>query len=437
MQVETVPLASLVEDPANARKHAPKNLEAIKGSLTKFGQQKLIVVGQNNVVIAGNGTLRAARALGWDTIDINRSELEGTEAMAFALADNRSGELAEWDAAILGETLQGLLDVDFDVGSIGFDLDDLAAMLPSEEPSEGLTDPDELPEAVETRVKPGDIWMLGKHRLICGDATNAQHVERLMAGQTAILMVTDPPYGVEYDATWREEALGDKCMAPTRTGKVANDDRSDWYDVWAICNAQIAYIWHASAFSDVVMDSLRRAEFEVRQQIIWHKSVIAMSRSAYHWKHEPCWYAVRKGKDANWQGDRKQTTVWDAASPTHIMSGSKEVKTPHPTQKPSCLYEIPIENHTRPSDCLYEPFSGSGTAFIACEKTGRRCFGLEIDPHYCDVIITRWEAFTGLTATLETECQTDSTTLPMIPSLKPSRSPSKGRSKRSRSSANA
>jgi DNA modification methylase len=148
------------------------------------------------------------------------------------------------------------------------------------------------------------------------------------------------------------------------------------------------------------MNSLKDADYEVRQQIIWNKTVAAVSRSAYHWKHEPCWYAVKKGSDANWCGDRKQITVWDAASPLHIMSGSKEEKTPHPTQKPSLIYEIPIANHTNKKDGLYDPFSGSGTAFIACEKTGRRCFGMEIDPHYCDIIIARWEKYTGKQAKL-------------------------------------
>jgi len=190
---ETVAITSLVLDPANARRHPDKNLETIKGSLARFGQQKPIVVGKNNVVIAGNGTLEGARALGWDKINVVRTELEGTEATAYALADNRSGELAEWDANILGETLKSLQDIDFDLSAIGFDDDDLAKMMPTEV-AEGLTDPDAVPENVETRCKPGDLWILGDHRLLCGDSTNVQHVERLMGGQKASLCFTSPPY---------------------------------------------------------------------------------------------------------------------------------------------------------------------------------------------------------------------------------------------------
>lgn len=263
-------------------------------------------------------------------------------------------------------------------------------------------DEDEVPPVPpKVNIKLGDLFVLGRHRLMCGDSTNNENVKRLMNGEKPILMVTDPPYGVEYDATWREDALGDKLIGKPRDGKVANDDRADWFEVWQICNADIAYVWHASAFSDVVMDSLRRAQFDVRQQIIWNKSVLIMGRSAYHWKHEPCWYAVRKGCDANWKGDRKQVTVWDAAPPTHIMSGSKEDRTAHPTQKPVLVYEIPIQNHTNKNDLLFEPFSGSGTAFIACEKTERRVYGMELDEAYVALILDRWQKFTGQQAMRE------------------------------------
>ena len=267
MQIESVAIASLVFDPANARKHEAKNLDAIKGSLARFGQQKPIVVGKKGVIIAGNGTLAAARSLGWEKIDVVYTELTGTDATAFAIADNRTSELAEWDAGILSETLKSLQEMDFDLGSIGFDADDLAALIATPEPPEGLTDPDAVPENVETRCKPGDLWALGTHRLLCGDSTNVQHVERLMGGEKPLLMVTDPPYGVEYDAEWRGRA-GHAGLGKNRTGKVSADDNADWTSVWAISGAQIAYIWHASAFSDVVLKSLRDADYDVRQQII-------------------------------------------------------------------------------------------------------------------------------------------------------------------------
>ncbi len=194
-------------------------------------------------------------------------------------------------------------------------------------------------------------------------------------------------------------ALGDKAMGKGNRNLVANDERADWYDVWALFRGNVAYVWHASSFTDVVMDSLRRADFEVKQQIIWNKSVMVMGRSDYHFKHEPCWYAIRKNKNHNWVGDRKQTTIWDAAPPNHIMGGSKEEKTSHPTQKPAALYEKAYLNHTNMGEYTYEPFGGSGTAVIVCEKIGRRSLTMELDPKYVDVIVRRWQEFTGKQAT--------------------------------------
>lgn len=250
------------------------------------------------------------------------------------------------------------------------------------------------------KTKLGDVYALGSHRLMCGDSTNEESVKRLLKGEKPLLMVTDPPYGVKLDQTWRDDARRND-FAKGNKNVVANDDRADWFDVWRLCGAQIAYVWHASAFSDVVMQSLRRADFEVKQQIIWNKSVMTLSRQAYHWKHEPCWYAVKKGCNQNWKGDRTGTTVWDAASPAQAFGRGLEEKTDHPTQKPIILYEIPIENHTDKGDLLYEPFSGSGSAFIAAEKHGRRVYGMELDPVYCDIVVARWEKFSGKKAVLQ------------------------------------
>lgn len=396
MPYERVKIASLKFDPRNARKHDDRNIKAIMDSLNKFGQQKAIVVDDDNIVIAGNGTLEAAKRLGWDTIDVRRSGLKSDEATAYAIADNRSAELAEWDDPVLGDILSELKESGWELDDLGFNDDDLEKYIKAEG-TEGLTNEDDVPEIAQNEfgVKRGDIWQLGDHRLMCGDSTLKNDVEKLFEGNQPILMVTDPPYGVNYDAEWREKALGDKFMGKVRTGKVTNDDKADWTEVYALSGCQIAYVWHASAFADVVMNGLREAGYEVKQQIIWNKTVAAMSRQSYHWKHEPCWYAVKKGKDLHWNGDRKQNTVWDGASPLHIMSGSKEEKTPHPTQKPTMIYENPIQNHLLNGESLYDPFSGSGSAIIACEKTSHKCFGMEIDPHYCSVIIKRWQDFTG------------------------------------------
>lgn len=399
--IEYLPLEDLIPSARNARTHSKKQIGQIARSIKKFGFNNPILISDDKTIIAGHGRCLGAERLKLKAVPCVRlSHLSEDERRAYMIADNQIALKSEWDIERLSFELKDLQSVQFDLTPIGFDDEELEKLLATDEKETsgggGLTDPDDIPEAPkEPKTKLGDLYILGNHRLLCGDSTNREHVDRLMDGIKPILMVTDPPYGVTYDATWRNEAVGERSLGKNRTGKVLNDDRADWFEVWDICVASIAYVWHASAFSDVVMDSLRRADFEVRQQIIWNKSVMAMSRSAYHWKHEPCWYAVRKGCDANWKGDRKQTTIWEAASPTHIMSGSKEEKTPHPTQKPAVLYEIPIENHTVKGDAIYEPFAGSGTAVIAAEKLGRRCLMMELNPTYCDVILERWSKFTG------------------------------------------
>jgi len=233
------------------------------------------------------------------------------------------------------------------------------------------------------------------HRLLCGDSTSKADVAKLMDGKVPFLMITDPPYGVNLDQSWRDKALGDKAMGKGNKNIVSNDDRSDWSATWKLFQGDVAYIWHASKFADVVMESLRQADFEVCQQLIWNKSIMVMGRNDYHFKHEPCWYAVRKGKKHGWIGDRKQTTVIDAKSPNHIMSGSDEIKTTHPTQKPiDCMAKL-MQNH---AGSVYDPFLGSGTTLVAAEQLNRKCYGMELDPRYCDVIVARWEALTGETA---------------------------------------
>lgn len=318
---------------------------------------------------------------------------------AMNVAANKHG--GDFDIPKLSEWLLELDALNYDMGLTGFTKEEIENIMAPVTKLAAQGDPDHIPSAPKiATTKPGDVYQLGVHRLMCGDSSVITSVDRLMNGETAVLMVTDPPYGIKLDQSWRDEALGSKALGKGNKNLVSNDDRADWYDVWSIAPVTIAYVWHASSFTDVVMDSLRRANFEVRQQIIWNKSVMVMGRSAYHFKHEPCWYAVKKGSDANWVGDRKQTTVWDAAPPNHIMGGSKEEKTEHPTQKPILIYEIPIQNHTTLGDCIYEPFGGSGTGMIACEKMSRKCFMMELDPIYCDVIVKRWEQFTGKKAIL-------------------------------------
>jgi DNA modification methylase len=205
-------------------------------------------------------------------------------------------------------------------------------------------------------------------------------------------MVTDPPYGVSYDPAWRARAGVN--LNPRKLGKVANDDRADWREAWALFPGSVAYVWHASLHTSEVKQSLEVSGFDMRAQIIWAKDRFAFSRGHYHWQHEPCWYAVRGTSSAHWSGDRKQSTVWTIAARDDDGHG-------HGTQKPVECMRRPIENNSSPGQAIYEPFSGSGTTIIAAEMTGRSCLAIEIDPAYVDVAVQRWQAFTGQHAKLE------------------------------------
>jgi DNA modification methylase len=279
----------------------------------------------------------------------------------------------------LGE-LQGL---DFDLGLIGFDEAQLAALTANP----GLTDPDEVPEPPAMPIaKLGEIWQLGRHRLVCGDATNAGEVGRALNGMVPALMVTDPPYGVDYDPAWRARAGVN--LNPDKLGKVINDVRADWREAWVLFPGDVAYCWHAGRYASTVQASLEAADFEIRAQVIWAKDRFALSRGDYHWQHEPCWYAVRKGCRGHWAGDRAQSTLWNIAAREDSGHG-------HSTQKPVECMRRPIENNSSPGQAVYDPFVGSGTTIIAAEMTARTCHAIEINPAYVDVTIERWQNFTG------------------------------------------
>ncbi|RMF71540.1 MAG: site-specific DNA-methyltransferase, partial [Planctomycetota bacterium] len=250
----------------------------------------------------------------------------------------------------------------------------------------------EPPEVAVTR--PGDVWLLGDHRLLCGDATNADHVARLFAGATAGLMVTDPPYGVSYHPEWRQAAgLADGG----RTAEIANDDRVDWTDAWRLFPGNVAYVWHAGVHAASVAAQLESVGFGIRAQIIWAKPTFAISRGHYHWKHEPAWYLVREGATASWSGDHAQCTVWEIAH-------DRDDVTEHSTQKPLECMLRPMRNHDIAE--VYDPFVGSGTTIMAAERARRRCFAMEITPSFCDVAVSRWERSAAAEAILETTGET-------------------------------
>lgn len=388
MKLETVALGSISPDPANTRKHSRRNLDAIKASLRRFGQQKPIVVDSRGTVLAGNGTLAAATELGWSEIQIVRTALAGVDATAFGIADNRTAELAEWDDK-LGDVLASLKAEDFPLAEIGFDEADLAELAGEPESSDADAEP-QIDKAEELRAKwdvqLGQVWQLGEHRITCGDSTSAEVVARLLGDEKPHLMVTDPPYGVEYDASWRQEA--GVAGAGAATGKVLNDDRADWTDAWKLFDGDVCYVWHADKFSPIVARSLEATKFEIRALIVWAKSQHTFGRGDYHSQHEPCWYAVRKGRAGHYNGDRTQSTLWQIDKP-------KKSETGHSTQKPVECMERPIRNNSKQGDLVYEPFSGSGTTIIACERTGRKCRAIELKPAYVAIAIQRWADATG------------------------------------------
>jgi DNA modification methylase len=399
--IETWPLDRLRPYARNAKTHGPDQVAKIAASMAEFGWTVPVLVSSDGEVIAGHGRILAATQLGLsDAPVIVLDHLSEAQRRAYRIADNKLTELGEWNDAFLSEELKGLAEDEFDLSLIGFGEAELSALLDGIEEGDSAAreGEDEIPDIPEDPVtRPGDLWILGNHRLLCGDATVATDVERLLGTVKPLLMVTDPPYGVDYDPAWRNKA---GAAATKRTGKVLNDDRADWREAWALFPGDVAYVWHGALHAAVVAVSLEAAGFKVRSQIIWAKDRLVLSRGDYHWQHEPCWYAVKKTGKGHWAGDRKQTTLWQ------IAHRDQDADTVHGTQKPVECMRRPILNNSSPGQAIYEPFMGSGTTLIAAETIGRVCLGIELNPAYVDVAIDRWQQFTGEPAVLVDEDRT-------------------------------
>lgn len=375
----------LLANPGNWRIHPSKQQEALAGSLDVVGWvQQVMVNRRTGFVVDGHARVALAISRGEPMVPVLYVDLEPEEEALVLASLDPIAALAGTDDAQLAALLES---IETDNEGLRALLSDLGA-----KPREGLTEPDDLPEPVaETYVKPGDLWVLGRHRVLCGDATSPADVARVLDGERPNITVTDPPYGVEYDASWRREVTPDSHL---REGKVNNDDRADWSAAMELFPGEVAYVWHGGLHAGLVSDNLAATGFEVRAQIIWVKPSLVLSRGAYHWQHEPAWFAVRKGATASWIGDRKQTTVWEVAVVKRSTSG-EDMVTEHSTQKPVECMARPLRNH---EGDVYDPFLGSGTTLIAAEQAGRRCFGIEIDPRYVQMTIERWQNFTGGTA---------------------------------------
>jgi DNA modification methylase len=402
LSIVHLPIDKLIPYVNNSRTHSDEQVAKIASSIKEFGFNDPIAIDMLNGIIAGHGRLEAARLLGLTIVPtIQLGHLTREQQKAYVIAHNRIALDAGWDNDLLKIELQELEDAGFDTSKTGFEDEEIKALINPEVVLDGLIDSSSTPEVIETPISVlGDVWVLGNHRLMCGDSIEVDAVDKLVAAHKPVLMVTDPPYGVSYDPEWREVAqLG---VGEGSKGKVENDDKMDWTDAYSLFSGDVMYVWHAGVYSGSVSRHIENVGFGIVSQIIWVKQHFALSRGDYHWQHEPCWYAVRKGKKHNWNGSRDQSTTWDIMNNNSFGNANPEKTWGHGTQKPIECMARPIVNNTKPGDYVYDPFGGSGTTLIACEKHARKCLMMEISPVYVDVIIRRWQDFTGCKAILET-----------------------------------
>ena len=438
VRIEFWPIDKLVFYARNPRKNDAA-VDRMCASIREFGFKIPVLARSDGTIVDGHLRIKAARKLGsWPGADTTQipvilcDEWSEAQVKAFRLMVNRSVTWADWDEELLSLELQELNAADFDLSLTGFNPGEIDGLLaiPDEERAKAVP---EVPENPVSRV--GDLWLCGDHRVLCGDSLRREDVDRLLGDRKPILMVTDPPYGIELDSEWRDRAglntaPGEKrtriSKAAAKTNPqyaaepsymkhrteghtettISGDTRADWSEGFELVpSLQIAYVWHASRFTREVLDGLLRIGFLHHQQIIWDKGRTVLTRTLYWFQHEPCWF-VRK-KNAPWYGKAgENSTIWASPSPKFIMGGSDEDKFDHPTQKPVDLMRRPILNHLKRGELVYEPFLGSGTTLAAAELTERVCCGMEFDPKYVDVIVQRWQTLSGKKATLEADGRT-------------------------------
>jgi len=391
MQIEKRQLSELIPYINNSRKHSDDQVTQIAASIKEFGWTNPILVDGDNGIIAGHGRIMAAKKLNMTEVPvIELAHLSKEQRKALIIADNKLALNSDWDSNLLAIELKDLQDLGFDLNLTGFNADELANLLLPEQVA-GLTDEDAIPETpIEPKTKLGDIYQLGNHRLMCGDSCSIEQVEQLTDGLVDIL-VTDPPYNVNYEGATKDkltimnDSMGDEQFRQfLRDAFVAADT--------VMKPGAVFYIWHADSEGYNFRGACRDANWKVRQTLIWQKDSMVMGRQDYHWKHEPCLYGWKEGAAHLWAADRKQTTIIHCKKP--------RINDIHPTMKPVELMEYQILNNTKGMDIVLDLFGGSGSTMIACEKVGRQSRLMELDPKYCDVIVKRWEDFTGKKAEL-------------------------------------
>ena len=396
-QATNIKLAQLKEYANNPRKITKEMLDKLASHIKEDGYHQRIIVDNDYTIIGGHQRKKALYMAGYD----DETEIE-------VLMPSRKLTLEEIDRLNIRDNL-AFGEYDFDVLTERFDMEELLSfgmdkdmLMPIFDKTilEEIGEEEEIEVPEEATAKLGDIYMLGSHRLMCGDSTNPQHVKELMDGAKPILMVTDPPYGVNYEPEWRNE-VGKGARS---TGKVLNDDRYDWSEAYSLFTGDIAYVWHSAKYTHKFAEHIENSGFDIVSLIIWSKQHLVLSRGDYHNKHEPLWYAVRKSQKVrhNWQGRRDQTTVWDIDN-NNYGAKTKEEQTGHGTQKPLECMLRPILNNSAQGQSVYDPFGGSGTTLIACERSKRNCYMMELSPIYVDVIIKRWEKETNKKAVLLNE----------------------------------
>lgn len=410
--IHVVETDQLVAYARNARTHSDYQVHLIAQSIKKWGFTNPVLVDGNGGIIAGHGRVLAAYKLGLTRVPCRvLGYLDEAQKQAYVLADNKLAEKAGWDFDMLKDELAEIESYGYDLADLGFEQEELESILAQDNPvDEGLTDPDAVPDVSENPVtKLGDVWILGKHRLMCGDSTKKEMVEQLMNGEKADLWLTDPPYGVSYadkNAFLNAIGNGDRLTNRIKNDHLSIDELEIFWQQVAetahlFCHNHAPYYWFACQGGDqmmmMMMMSISRANWKVRHELIWVKNNHVLSRCDYHYKHEPILYGWKKDGTHKFFGDF-QTSVLEFDKP---MSSKL-----HPTMKPIELLERLIKNSSEQDKIVLDTFLGSGSTLIACEKTGRRCYGTEIEPHYVSVIIERWQDFTGQEARLESTGET-------------------------------
>lgn len=435
LQALAFPVAKLTPDPRNARKHGERNKAAVRASLLEFGWRSVIVARKKDrVVLAGNARLEAAIAMGWKQAPVLWVDDDQARSMAYAIADNRTAELAEWDDEQLLANLRELQREDGLIDAVGFNEFEIAEMLGAEEQSAAGSD-DLPPEPTKASTKQGDLWILGNHRLLCGDSTNIAHVQVLMDGNRAALCATDPPYCIDYTGE-RPNGSGKDWTENYREIDIVDPNaffQSVFTNVLAVLDRRSAiYCWHAAKRAGDIVRIWRELGILDHQQIVWVKPTPVFGRVYWHFRHEPCLMGWKQGDkpenptshehDSVWEIDWNRTegdepvpakkgkrrkakpaddeqaperTVHDSVWRVDWEGKSRIIGNEHPTQKPVEIFARPMRAHTRPGAICFEPFSGSGSQIIAAEMTGRRCFAMELSPVFVEVAVARWEAFTG------------------------------------------